>query len=347
MSWAGYDHNLNGIVNNQFLQWSDADIAIVPATGFGGAPVTGVPSYLFELLDVDTDMVPDVDDVLTWDGLEWTSAPVSGGGGGSGVDVEDEGTPVATATTLNFTGAGVTATDAGGGQVDVDVPGGGGGGSVPIWVETLLAPDDSPDEAQEFAPGSPGGTLIEPTGTSTWTQARDVLSVSFDGQSTADLSARMYALSGTWQAGSYIEAAIRAVTKFANFCMFGIVVTDDGGDGLADTDPTVYGHIQHGATTPTAAVRRGTFTAAGAATVSSTMHLSPAPVLYHRLTMVSSGTWRGEWSPDGVSWTTLAIADLTSGITDVTHYGFGVSAWGGGIADRIATCEYLRVYNLV
>ena len=223
-----------------------------------------------------------------------------------------------------------------------------GGGAVPGWITHLVA-DGTEDEGQEFDGTSGTGTKIEPSGSATATEAQGVLSVLFDSQASGNLTGFMFPLIGSWQAGSYIEAAIRLAAKNESNNNACIVVADDGGDALGVGDSTVAARLISGTTT-TLNVSRGTFSAFIAASNASPPDLlariGGGPLFYTRLTMVSSGTWRVEGSPDGVSWSAYGAGDLAGGITDITHYGFGVSRNGTGAEPAVATTEYLRVYDL-
>jgi len=223
-----------------------------------------------------------------------------------------------------------------------------GGGAVPGWITHLVA-DGTEDEGQEFDGTSGTGTKIEPSGSATATEAQGVLSVVFDSQSAVNLTGFMFPLSGTWQAGSYIEAAIRLMALGnENNTVAGITVADDGGNPLTTADSIVLGRVIAGATVEASTVR-GTFTnyAAAASTTRAVDPFAQGPLLYCRLTMTSSGVWNLELSPDGVSWTDLGGMSVSGGITNVTHYGFGVSRNGTGAEPAIATTDYLRVYGLV
>lgn len=216
--------------------------------------------------------------------------------------------------------------------------GSGGGGTVPEWVELLDAAASPNGDDEEFD-ATLGGTNIATTGTATWTQDNDLLSCSFTNQSVNDMDARVWALT-TPSSPITIETRINTNSLyFANNPSCGILFTD------GTTSAANVAGVGVGTNTSSRFITQVTGTVTN---FSLPATVSPGRILerdwtYLRYTWISSNTFGWSWSPDGVSWTDFATADMTPTITP-THFGVWVSSWSN-TSTSIATWEYLRRTN--
>jgi hypothetical protein len=181
------------------------------------------------------------------------------------------------------------------------------------------------------APASGGGHVA-------WTEGNDVMSVKFGGQSngvcTFNLLAHDVAIGETVElAASRVSATIDGAVLLA--------ITNGTSTG---SDVMVAGTYIETAS-PKVLWRDGTVTATstGISTYFGIAQYGHTP--RHRLTRISTSTWRYETSIDGISWTNLGIADQ-SWVHTPTHVGLAVSSWGSdtaGYGDLVAAFDYLRV----
>lgn len=240
------------------------------------------------------------------------------------------------------TTSGMTADDVQDAIDELKASGGGSGSTVPGWMEHL-AVDGGEDEGQEFT-GSLGGTLVEPSGTSTWLSQRGLLSVNFHSQAASNLTGRMYPLIGTWQVGSYVVCRVRALALYESYSAYGLVMSD--GTTTSSNIMAALEWVRADTHSPgNLETLTGTFGSITVPGVRVKPHNVGLSWIYLRLTEVSSGSWRMESSPDGISWTTMGMGNTARSLTP-THYGVGVTRWNGGAEQSVATFEYLRVYNL-
>lgn len=216
---------------------------------------------------------------------------------------------------------------------------------VPGWVRYLggRLPDETPDPNDDFfTDGSIGWASITPSGTATWTENRDVLSVVFDGQSSGDVCAQVKSVTGGVSVGDSIETAVSIFPQGAqNYYYYGLCFAD----GATETDNMIYGgffvdnghHLKH------AVVGPGTFTnlpeTYNQNLFSTGAHAAP---LFLRFTYVSSNTWKKEVSPDGVTWSQLGASN-SSGTLTPTHVGLVVGTKGAG-NPGVGSFHYFR-YN--
>jgi hypothetical protein len=243
-----------------------------------------------------------------------------GAGGISGIAVEEDGVEEgATITRFDFTtGLNVSVS---GSQATISADAAGGGSyTIGSWS---------------------GATQQTVTGTAVWTEGtdevfgRDVLSVVYDDQSTSDLAAILKAIGGS--SPRRIQTAIRMMGPATNYAMAGLVMTD----GTTTTSNCIYVPLYTPAATREVYLfRTGTLTNFDPAfTTYATLGLPNwGPHLHLRLTWLASNSFRAEFSPDAVSWTTFGVADPSVTFTP-THVGFAVSTYGNTVP-RIATFEY-------
>jgi hypothetical protein len=209
--------------------------------------------------------------------------------------------------------------------------------TVPDHVLRLDNPLTSGTDDDEFDDDTidAAWTSLTVTGSATWTEQDDVLSVVFDDQTAGDAAAQIKSINGTPAAAIEISTAVRAFTS-ANHGIVGMFFSD----GTTATSNLVQfrTNVSDGSTS----MYGGTFTDIQNTLLSSfTVDASSImTTIYMRLTWVSSNTWRMEVSPDGVSWTAFALADQSHTLTP-THYGLYVSSYGGTVP-KIATFEYFR-----
>lgn len=225
-------------------------------------------------------------------------------------------------------------TDNGDGTVSLDTSGAAGGGTT--WLDAVPsgnAPVASLDD--EFDDASlTGWTAATISGTATWTEDKDVLSVLFGNQTAADLAAQLKVI-GALSTGDYIEVALRMMSSAEGFTLAGLLFSD----GTAGTSNAVYFCIQ---SNNFWFLHTGTLTnIATTVWIDNSTTSRVLPWAFLRLHYVSANTWRAEASPDGVSWTSFGNADNSFTMTP-THMGMAVTSWGGATVSRIASFEYFR-----
>lgn len=184
-----------------------------------------------------------------------------------------------------------------------------------------------------------GMATVQPSGTTSWTEANGVLSAVTKSQSSADCCARVYTLS-TLAIGSGVQTAVRMMAD-DNYVMAGPLFSSGG----TTTDSVVWQMpYQQNSGIPVISLRSGTFANIG------TTHYSDAfgmigGWLHMRLVWVGINQFRAWYSLDGVGWTDFnkGVFAIT-GINPPTRFGVGVSSWGG-TTDKLATFEYLRIWT--
>jgi hypothetical protein len=208
------------------------------------------------------------------------------------------------------------------------------------WLDKVPGgngPGQSLDD--EFDDGSKDAAWTETavSGTATWTEDDDVLSCIFNNQTASDAAFIVKTLTG-FSTGDYIECAMRLGGIDNNWIIGGLILTD--GTGAAAN--SVAFSLQLG---DMSLVRRGGTVTNLGGTVDSSMGTwdtgGQSPWLYMRLTYVSSNTFKGEVSLDGVTWNDFGAADITPTFTP-THGGLFVTSWGGSSEGRLAAWEYFR-----
>jgi hypothetical protein len=250
---------------------------------------------------------------------------------------EVDGAPSVAADTIIFPNG--TLTDNGSGDITY-TPGAGGSGTA--WLDPVPsgnAPAGTDDD--EFADASlTGFTAQTVSGTATWTEDNDVLSVLFHSQTSGDWAAQLKALT-TPSSPLVIQTAVRVFSPHTSSALVGLLLTD----GTTTTSNCI-------AATTIVTTSNNNIIAARGWTLTDLQnpvldqHASSfsmmIPWLYMRLTWSAANTFLAEWSPDGVTWSDFGLGNQSHTMTP-THMGVAVTNFGGGTTTpRIATFEYLR-----
>lgn len=210
--------------------------------------------------------------------------------------------------------------------------------TVPDWVARLATPTTVGTDDDEFNDGSIAGawTSLLVSGSATWTEDDDVLSVVFDSQTSGDAAAQIKSINGSPSSPIEIYSIVRGMTT-ENHCIAGLFFSD----GTTASSNVVVGYFNFIAS-PAFALTQGTFTDIQNSVLWSATLTSAGvpPLVYLRFTWVSANTWRLEGSPDGVSWTVFGNSDQSDTMTP-THYGVLVSSFGGTV-DKIVAFETFR-----
>jgi hypothetical protein len=255
----------------------------------------------------------------------------------SGIIVQEvDGSPSGTATTLVLPNTTLSIS----GGTATYTPTAGGSGT--IWkdgVPSGNAPAGTNDD--EFADASlTGFTAQTVSGTATWTEAKDVLSVLFHSQTSGDWAAQLKALT-TPSSPLVIETAVRIFSPHTSSGLVGLLLTD----GTATTSNCIAATtIVTTSNNNIIAARGGTLTDLQNPVLDqhAQSFSMMIPWLYMRLTWSSANTFLAEWSPDGVTWSDHGLGTQSHTMTP-THMGVAVTNFGGGTTTpRIATFEYLR-----
>jgi hypothetical protein len=210
------------------------------------------------------------------------------------------------------------------------------------WQDTLTVPTwHSLDDEFDDASLDSAWTEVTPSGSVTWTEARGVLSCRFIDQATSDGCGLLKSF-GALVPPVYVTTAVRLFGNLQNYGFVGPVFSD----GTATTSNAVWLSPYAGTNyTYYATMYAGTFTNFSSHLTTNRNLWANFPWLHLRLDWVNSNTWRGWFSPDGVSWTDMDEGNQSSTVTP-THVGLAVSTWGTGqIGERIATFEHFRVYE--
>lgn len=181
---------------------------------------------------------------------------------------------------------------------------------------------------------------ITPSGTAVWTENRDALSVKFKNQSSNDCAALMKSL-GALSYPLVVTTAIRSLGvpnyTWAGLCFSdGVTSASNAIWAIVYTD-AAYGFVHSFYT--------GTFTNMNSIIITERRPKLISGWLYQRFIWRATNLWSYEISPDGVSWTDFGNGNESFALTP-THFGVGVSSWGGTI-DQIATFEYFDVTDVL
>ena len=220
--------------------------------------------------------------------------------------------------------------------------GGGGGGAVPAWIQHLVdrtvGGESVHADDDEFDDETLAGTALTVSGSATWIERLDVLSVAYEDQSAADIAARLYALT-PGSAPVTIETALRVLATNDNYYTVGLLFSD----GVVAASNSVFNYWD--SSEPVFSLRSGTLGALSSGTQTwdaPADNASLTALLYMRLIWTAANTFAAAYSNDGVSWTRFALAATLTKTLTPTHFGVGVSSWGGSVK-QVCTFEYLRV----
>ncbi len=192
----------------------------------------------------------------------------------------------------------------------------------------------------EFDDNSDALTKVS-LGSATWTEDYGVQSVVFSGQAVGEVSAsiKSIALAGI---GEGVETTVR-VLGASNDLRVGPLFSSGG----TTTDSMVWQHIhyQPDSGQVTLKLRSGTFLNAATEHFTDLASGGIHSSIYMRLVWVSVNAFRAWWSIDGVGWTDFGKGTIfVTGVNPPTRFGLGVSAWGSGTTDKLASFDYLRIW---
>lgn len=219
---------------------------------------------------------------------------------------------------------------------------------IPTVKDARWSPLSGQTTSDEFNDASLDSAWVRVDGTGAasgniaWTENADVVSAYNIGGDTTDkfhaLVRPLSGLGGSLVAGDAFTTCVRLWCPAAtNFAFTGLVFTDGTTHGAGNQ---VWAEVGVGATGPNSLqvfswTNFGTAgTSAGALSAALPIHL-----VYVRLVMTATNTWRADYSIDGVSWI-KGKATLSKTITP-THVGFFDSSYGTA-TEHIASYEFLR-----
>jgi hypothetical protein len=208
--------------------------------------------------------------------------------------------------------------------------GGGGGGTATDWAVDLTDNANAADVVWDGTKAA-GMTTVTVTGSQTITEKTNVLSVSYSGQTADDFNCLLKA--HTFSVGDSFAVPVRLYTGNVSVTMLGLIFTDGTTSGANGVTAHLQKHSNEAHTRTY--TRHGTLTAM---TSISTLHNivpTPLPWFWLRLTYQATDTFRKELSPDGISWVTAGISDVSKTMTP-THVGV---CWtvNGNSGDSIGT----------
>lgn len=182
---------------------------------------------------------------------------------------------------------------------------------------------------------------VTPSGTCVWTEGRDLISAKFKNTGGDDVCGLVKSL-GILSYPVVVTTAIRMLS-LPNYGMAGLLFSN----GSTTASTAIWAMTYHdGAYGFVHSFRTGTFNAISGAIITERRPILLGPFLYQRLIWRTINTWSLELSPDGVSWTDYANGNETFALTP-THFGFGVSSWGGTTFDQIASFEFFDVTTVL
>lgn len=211
------------------------------------------------------------------------------------------------------------------------------------WIDVITNDDTETIYDDEFDDDDDSGwTQVTPTGTATWTEARGKLSVLYSGQTASDCCANLTSLNGL-SYPLYTVTAMRSLSANQNYNMRGLVFTN----GTTSTSSVIWlmPFTQVNTSLEPWSLRSGTLTNISTTHFSSNVRYQHAygGWAFQRLDWISTNTFQAWASVDGVSWINFGFGTYTPSITP-THYGLGVSTWGGSGACT-SSFEMFRVYT--
>ena len=211
------------------------------------------------------------------------------------------------------------------------------------WLDVVVYDDAVTAYDDEFDDGvlSSEWTAVTPTGTASWTEHRGVLSVVGKGQSAGDCAALLQSLNGL-SYPLFVVTAMRRMSYNQNYWSSGLVFTD----GTNTTSNAVwYATRSQSGGARANLLRSGTLTniSTTAWSLTTTPRAWTIGWEFHRLDWISTNTWRGWSSADGISWLPWNQTEETITLTP-THYGPAVSTEGGA-QNHSASFDFFRVYT--
>lgn len=216
-----------------------------------------------------------------------------------------------------------------------NLPGGGGEGGGG-WKDAVISSEGPGGvDDDEFNDGSiDGWTSLLVSGSATWTEKHDILSVVFEDLTTGDTASQLKAISGTPTAPIEITTAVRGMSN-SNHCAVGIVFTD----GLTAAAKSLY--VRFNFSDASVAINSGTLGNIQTVILSqASLQQEPSSLVYLKNVWVSANTWHAYASPDGVSWIDFGFGTDSFAMTP-THYGLAVTSFVTGTA-KIGSFEYFR-----
>lgn len=210
------------------------------------------------------------------------------------------------------------------------------------WQDVIVNDDSVTAYDDEFDDEDMSGWVqVTPTGTASWKETRGVMSARYHTQTASDCAALLHSLDGL-SYPLYIVTAVRSFSFNQNFNRRGLVFSQ----GTTTTSPCIWmmPYASLNTYTNTLSLGSGTFTNVSTTHYAYT-HYQPiwGGWLYQRLDWIATNLFRAWYSVDGISWTDLGQGTFTPAISP-THYGLGVSTWGGtGVS--MSTFDFFRTYT--
>jgi hypothetical protein len=205
--------------------------------------------------------------------------------------------------------------------------------------DVLWTPRGTPITADEFNDGSldAAWTQVTAGGSVTWTEAADVLSVSYNANNANKLCCLLRPI--TISQGAAIETAAWCmanidVSTYAHACL---VFTD--GTSVGSKCVVFYLEAAYNGGTPVLVWPTAGSTINNAAG-GSAVPTSFGNRAYLRLRWQGTNTWRAERSIDGVTWVPVG-SDLSYAMTP-THMGLAVTNWAASTKNAVSLFEYFR-----
>lgn len=223
-------------------------------------------------------------------------------------------------------------------------------GGVPGYIAHRSSPVDTPFWADEFdgsALDLAWGTIL-PSGTLSSAVGRGVLSLSFNAQAASDMAGLVQAVPASLPTIYAIETSYRVWNQNQNYLMAGPFIAD----GAATTSNVMWWMPYFGGGTHPDSFRAGTadnvVTNYGDVT-RAYGGLGIDANLVRLVVDTTDSTIRVERSLDGVQWTLAGLAAYDRALNFTpSHFGFGVSTWGGTSTgyNRLCAVDYMRIYDL-
>lgn len=219
-------------------------------------------------------------------------------------------------------------------------------GTVPEWIAYLNGrqPDETGNTDDDFFTDATktGFTETTVTGTATWTEIRDRMSVKALSGATGDAAVALKSLTAS-RPPVTVETAFITDKVGSDFELVGVCFTD----GTASTSNVVWiAELSRASGGNNIQVATGTLTNISATTRVTFANTSGQyrGLMHIRLVETAANTWAANYSPNGIDWHDMGLAPFSFTMTP-THYGLFIASYNSTTQPLIASWEYLRMHE--
>jgi hypothetical protein len=201
--------------------------------------------------------------------------------------------------------------------------------------ETPHAYDDEFDNGTTL---DPAWVEVNPSGTANWSQDKHVLSANFFSQASADMAGLVKPLDSL-TAPLTITTRYDMAGSYENYQMYGLAFAA----GTAVGDIVLMAMPYMGSSNnKQLSLYGGTWNNFNNAPFTEDAIWGSPTNRFIRLIWTAANTFKAQISPNGIDWTDYGHGAKSFTMTP-THFGFGVSRWGGGTEVSVASYDFFRV----